>query len=278
MFSSFTNAQNKVSSTPITAVTWSIGSNTNSTYTGSAQSVTVVSTTPPDATYSTSATNATNAGGIASTTITGTGDFTGTFTSPNLTIIAATISGTAASPSATYNAGSQSGTVITGVTAGATFSGSVTASGTNAGSYTSSITGTGNYTGTVNGGTFTISKLTLSITTPTIFSCGANDVGTMSFTVSGFVGGETGSVTTYIGVGSPTSDAPVSTNDNSAVDSVSQQQGVNPVSGIGSGGNTSSLKLCVSTGGNSYWVIISGNSTNYNNSGYTGPFTQDCGS
>jgi hypothetical protein len=86
MFSAFTAAQNKVSSIPITAVTFSIGSNTNSTYTGSAQSVTVVSTMPPGATFSTSTTTATNAGDVASTTITGTGIYTGTFTSPNLTI------------------------------------------------------------------------------------------------------------------------------------------------------------------------------------------------
>jgi hypothetical protein len=74
-----------------------------------------VSVTPPGAIYSTSTTTATNAESVASTTITGTGIYTGTFTSPNLTIIAATITGTAASPSTTYNAGSQSGTVITGV-------------------------------------------------------------------------------------------------------------------------------------------------------------------
>lgn len=104
MFSAFTNAQNKVSIIPITAVTFSIASNTNSTYTGSAQSVTVVSVTPPGATYSTSTTTATNAGGVASTTITGTGIFTGSFTSPNLTIVAATITGTAANPSTSYNA------------------------------------------------------------------------------------------------------------------------------------------------------------------------------
>jgi hypothetical protein len=129
----------------------------------------------------------------------------------------------------------------------------------------------------VNGGTFTINKVNLSISTPIIFSCGGNDVATMSFSVSGLQGGDTGSVTTFIGVGSPTSVAPVSSDDNTAVDKVSQQQGVNPVTGIGNGGNTSSLKLCVSTGGNSYWVQITG-SANYNASGQSGPFIQDCGS
>ena len=99
----------------------------------------------------------------------------------------------------------------------------------------------------------------------------------MSFTVSGFVGGQSGSLTTFVGVGSPTSVAPVSTNDNIAVDSVSQQQGVNPVSSIGNGLNQSSLKLCVNTSGNQYWVQITGGS-NYNASGQIGPFLQDCGS
>jgi len=164
MFSAVFNAQNKLNSIPIDSVTWSISGPTNSTYSGSAQSVTVVSVSPAGATYSTSTTSATNALEVASTTITGTGIYTGSFTSPNLTIVAATISGTAANPSSTYNGSSQSGTVITGVSpAGATYNGSLTVSGTNAGTYTSSITGTGNYTGTVYGGTFTINRATPTI-------------------------------------------------------------------------------------------------------------------
>jgi hypothetical protein len=63
--------------TPITSVTWSIPSNTNSTYNGAAQSVTVVSVVPSGATYSTSTTTATNAGSVASTTINGTGGHIG---------------------------------------------------------------------------------------------------------------------------------------------------------------------------------------------------------
>ncbi len=276
MFSAFTNAQNKVSSIPITAVTWSIGSNTNSTYTGSAQSVTVVSVTPPGATYSTVTTTATNAGGVASTTITGTGIYTGSFTSPNLTIIAATITGTAASPSTTYNAGSQSGTVITGVTAGATFSGSVTASGTNAGTYTSSITGTGNYTGTVNGGTFTISKANLSVSGFAVQACGGNSVARMTFTISGFQGGDTGSLTTWIGTSSPTSVAPVSTNDNFADNAVSQTTNANPIS-VSNGTPFAALYLCINVSGVQYWVQVTG-SANYNASGFDGPVDQQCGS
>jgi hypothetical protein len=90
MFSALMNAQNKIFSIPITSVTWSISVPTNSTYNGSAQSVTVVSVSPVGATYSTSTTSATNAGSVASTTITGTGIYTGSFTSPNLTITRAT--------------------------------------------------------------------------------------------------------------------------------------------------------------------------------------------
>jgi len=75
-----------IQSIPITAVTWSIGGATNSTYTGSTQSVTVVSVTPSGATYNTSTTTATNAGSVVNTTVTGNGTYTGSFTSPNLTI------------------------------------------------------------------------------------------------------------------------------------------------------------------------------------------------
>ena len=74
-----------IQSTPITSVTWSIVGATTSTYNGAAQSVTVVSVVPSGATYSTSTTTATNAGSVASTTITGNGSYSGTFTSPNLT-------------------------------------------------------------------------------------------------------------------------------------------------------------------------------------------------
>ena len=215
MFSALLNAQNKVFTIPITAVTWSIPSNTTSTYTGSAQSVTVVSTTPPTppATYSTVTTTATNAGQVASTTITGTGIYTGTFTSPTLTIIAATISGTAVNASATYNAASQSGTVITNVLpAGASYSGTLTASGTNDGTYGSSISGTlPNYTGTVNGGTFTINASQLTISAFNQFDCDGNENGYYTVSISGIQGGDTVSLVVYIGdinVG-PQSVAPV---------------------------------------------------------------------
>jgi cytoskeletal protein CcmA (bactofilin family) len=280
MFSALLNAQNRVSSTPITAVTWSIGGNTNSTYTGSAQSVTVVSVTPPGAIYSTSTTTATNAGSVASTTITGTSGFTGSFTSPNLTIIAATITGTAASPSTPYNAVSQTGTVITGVLpVGAIYSGSVTASGTNAGTYTSSITGTGNYTGTVNGGTFTISKVNLVFSNFDALICGGFDVLQSTITVSGFVGGQSGSLTIYTGTGiTPGAVAGVSGSDGagSNVNKVSQLTGANPIA-LGNVSGYTGMYLTKNVYPIVYFAQISGGA-NYNSAYATNPLQNDCGS
>jgi hypothetical protein len=269
MFSALLNAQNKIFSIPITSVTWSISVPTNSTYTGSAQSVTVVSVSPVGATYSTSTTTATNAGGVASTTITGTAPYTGSFTSPNLTIIPATISGTAVNSSATYNASSQSGTVITGVTPAAvitsgSFTGSVNASGTNAGSYTSSITGTGNYTGTISGGTFTINQKQLTISTDpaTITACPSLFAyQTMQVTgCGGLLSGGIGTLTVYL-INKSTgaiSLAPVSTNDNITVDAVSQTQGSNPKTGLSNGTNT--INMCYPSGLNFYGFVFGGNS------------------
>jgi hypothetical protein len=208
MFSRIFNAQNIVSSIPITAVTWSIPSNTTSTYNGSAQSVTVVSVSPAGATYTTSTTSATNAGGVAQTTITGSGIYTGSFTSPTLTITKATL-------------------VVSGFG---------------------------------------------------IASCGGFSVGRMAFNVSGLVAGQTASLTTWIGGGSPSSVAPVSTNDAFFGDAVSQITGANPIS-VGNGtynASNSPLYLCSSTSLN-YWIQLTGGS-NYNASGFNGPVYQDCGS
>jgi hypothetical protein len=277
-----------VQTIPITAVTWSIGGATNSAYTASAQSVTVVSVSPPGATYSTSTTTATDAGSVASTTITGTGTYTGSFTSPNLTIIAATISGTAASPpSASYNAGSQSGTVITGVSpVGATFSGSVTASGTNAGTYTSSITGTGNYTGTVNGGTFTISATQLTISAFDQFDCDGNENGYYNVSISGIQGSDSVTLEVWIGdfyVG-PQSVAPVLPFAIGFYNGVTDP-GPNPrniTNANLSGGVYNGLVLKKNdgdTGGSGttfYWIILYGNA-NYLSSLYFGPRGNYCG-
>jgi len=196
-----------IQSTPITSVTWSIGGATNSTYNGAAQSVTVVSVSPPGATYSTSTTTATNAGSVASTTITGTGSFSGSFTSPNLTII----------------------------------------------------------------------KASLSVSGFQVNTCLGFSVARMQFSVSGFQGADTGSLTTWIGTSSPTSVAPVSTNDSQDSNAVSQSTNANPI-GIGNGFNDSSLYLCSNIDGVQYWVQVSGNATNYNTSGFDGPVDQQCGS
>ena len=196
-----------VQSTPITSVTWSIGGATNSTYNGAAQSVTVVSVSPPGATYSTSTTTATNAGGVASTTITGTGGYSGSFTSPNLTII----------------------------------------------------------------------KASLSVSGFQVNTCLGYSVARMQFSVSGFQGADTGSLTTWVGTSSPTSVAPVGTNDQSDSNAVSVTTNANPI-GVGNGFNDSSLYLCSNIDGVQYWVQVSGNATNYNTSGFNGPVDQQCGS
>jgi hypothetical protein len=70
----------------ITSVTWSIGSATTSAHNSTAQSVTVSSIAPTGATYSLATTTATNVGSVASTILTGTGNYSGSFTSSNLTI------------------------------------------------------------------------------------------------------------------------------------------------------------------------------------------------
>ena len=282
MFSALMNAQNKVGIIPITSVTWSIASNTNSTYTGSAQSVTVVSVSPPGATYGTATNPATNAGSIAFTVVVGIGNYSGSFTRPILTIIAATISGTAANATVTYTALSQSATVITGVSpVGASYSGSVTASGTNAGTYTSSITGTPpNYTGTVNGGTFTITQKQLTgPTNATITACGG--FGTQTMTVSGcagLIGADTGTLTAYNGGPSgPISICPVSTNDSSTINAVAQG-GTNPKTGLSNGINSMIMCAPGSTASfpdHYYWFVFGGNSNYISSTGVGNNFS--CG-
>ena len=170
------SSQNKTTTIPITSVTWEytnnggasyqdLTGNISPTYNGTSFTIRVKSVTPVGATYSQTGTaSITNvADTTAQLTITGTNSYTGSYTSPTITITAASISGTAANPSVTYNGTSQSGAVITGVLpTGATYSGSVNATGTDSGGYTSSISGTGNYTGSVSGGTFTINKKTIN--------------------------------------------------------------------------------------------------------------------
>lgn len=285
MFSRIFNAQNKVSISiiPITAVTFSIAVNSTSTYTGSAQSVTVVSVSPPGATYTTSTTSATNAGGVAQTTITGTGIYTGSFTSPTLTITPASITGVTfsigAATNSTYTGSAQSVTVVSVTPAAATYSTS-TNFATNAGSVASTtVTGTGNYTGSFTSPNLTITKANLSVSGFTIANCGGFLVGRMAFNVSGLVASQTASLTVWIGSSSPTSIAPVSTNDSLSSNSVSQITGANPIS-VGNGTYTASnspLYLNVNDFGISYWLRLTG-SSNYNDSAFSNSVYQDCGS
>jgi hypothetical protein len=169
------SSQNKI--TTITSVLWEytnnggasyqdLTGNISPTYNGTAFTIRVKSVTPAEATYSQTGTaSITNvADTTAQLTITGTNPYTGSYTSPTITITAASINGNAASGSSVWNNTLQSFNVITGVLpTGATYSGSVNATGTDPGDYTSSITGTGNYTGSVSGGTFTITGGTLDV-------------------------------------------------------------------------------------------------------------------
>ena len=128
----------------------------SATYTGSAQSVTVLSGINGTYTGSTSV-SGTNAGSYT-TTITGTGNYTGSVTG-TLTISPTTLTASTRTGSATFNGDSQTVTVLSGING--TYTGSTSVSGTNAGSYTTTITGTGNYTGSVTG-TLTISPATIT--------------------------------------------------------------------------------------------------------------------
>jgi len=265
---------------PITAVTWkysnsnspttytSISANTNITYTGYTYTIVVDTVTPGGATYSIATTTATNVGPTnASTTITGTSPYSGIFTSPNLTIVAATLTGTAANPSADYTAGSQTGTVITGVNATpGNYTGSTTITATNAGSYgPTTITGFGNYTGIVNGGTFTINKVTCTLTgSASIFRCppltGYNGQIMNVTGCGGLLSGGVGTLTVYLKnkVTGVISVAPVLPD--SEVDGV-WNGSTNPTTGLSNGTNTA--RVLFPSGTYEYGFSFGGDS-NYN--------------
>jgi hypothetical protein len=135
--------------TSITSVTWSISSATTSRYNGTARSVTVVLVSPVGATYNLATTTATNAGSIASTILTGTGEYDGTFTSPNLTIEPETITLSSSGPTSFAFTGIQINIAyqISGVYA-ADPNYTVTGTGaTNCGNYTVTLTeSSSNYT------------------------------------------------------------------------------------------------------------------------------------
>lgn len=136
-------------STSIISVTWSIASATTSAYNGAAQSVTVSSINPAAATYSLATTPATNAGSIASTILTGTVDYDGTFTSPNLTIGTSTITlASSGSTSFAFNGAAQTvAYTVSGVYAADTNYSVSGTSATNCNNYTVTLSETSsNYT------------------------------------------------------------------------------------------------------------------------------------
>jgi hypothetical protein len=133
----------------INSVTWSIASATTSAYIGAAQSVTVVSVDPTAATYDLATTTATNAGSIASTVLTGNDIYTGTFTSPNLTIGASTITiASSGSTSFAFNGAAQTvAFTVSGVYAADTNYSVSGTSATNCDNYTVTLSETSsNYT------------------------------------------------------------------------------------------------------------------------------------
>jgi hypothetical protein len=131
-----------------------------------------VSVVPSGATYSTATTTATNAGSVARTTITGTGSYSGSFTSPNLTIGTSTI--TLASSGSTNVIGTGAtvsvGYTVSGVYAADTNYTVSDASGTSIGVYTAILSETsGNYTlGSPSSFNWSIIPDTLSIALSTI--------------------------------------------------------------------------------------------------------------
>ena len=157
---------------PITSVTWSISGATTSTYNGTARSVTVVSVVPVGATYTTATTTATNAGSVARTTITGSGSYSGSFTSPNLTIGTSTIT---LSSSGSTNVIGTGATVSVGYTVSGVFAADTNytvsdASDIYIGVYTATLSETSsNYTlGSPNSFNWSIIPDTLSIALSTI--------------------------------------------------------------------------------------------------------------
>ena len=176
---------------PITAVTWSIVSASTSIYSGAAQSVTVVSTTPAAATYAIDTTSATNATEQAITTVTGNGSYEGTFTSPILTIVPRTISlASSGTTTFTYSGAAQSvGYTVSGTVPQDTNWSVTGVSGTNAGSYTATLSETsGNYTLGTNTFSWTIGTKEISIASSgaTSFAWTGN-LRTVGYTVSGTV-------------------------------------------------------------------------------------------
>ena len=182
--------------TLINSVTWSINSATTSSYNGAAQSSTLVSIDPALSTYSTSTITATNAGSEATTTITGTGDYEGTFTSPNLTIVPSIINISAvSSTSFSYNGLSKTlGYNVNGVYAADQNYAVSGITSTNAGNYTATLTtSSNNYVLGTSSIPWSISKGLLTITTNNASMTYGSSVPTQTFgyTLSGLLGTDT---------------------------------------------------------------------------------------
>ena len=195
MFSAVFNTKNKTTNyTLINSVTW-IPSTSNSEYTGSEQTVNVDTVDPINATYIVNKVGAINAGEVAQSTLQGTNSYSGTFTSPTLTIVPAPLTGTPQNDGGYYNGQPISGVVEVNING--TYTGDATITATDVGTYgPNTLTGTGNYSGTLTTGTFTISPgyFTVSIELAQI------DPSSFTYSIQAKVlGGPTSaSITTYI--------------------------------------------------------------------------------
>ena len=167
--------------------------------------VRLLSVEPADATYSSSIPlPISQQGQTAQAVITGTGSYTGSIISPNLTIGASAITiAPSGSTSFSYNGSSKTvGYTVSGVYAADT---NYTVSGLsskNAGSYTATLTTTSsNYVlGTTTNIPWTISKAIITLTTNNLSMTYGSSVPTLSFaySLSGLLGGDTESVITGI--------------------------------------------------------------------------------
>ena len=167
--------------------------------------VRVLSVDPADATYSSSIPlPISQQGQTAQAVITGTGSYTGSIISPNLTISASPITiAPSGSTSFSYNGSSKTvGYTVSGVYAADTNYAVSGLSSKNAGSYTATLTTTSsNYVlGTTTNIPWTISKAIITLTTNNLSMTYGSSVPTQSFaySLSGLLGGDTASVITGI--------------------------------------------------------------------------------
>ena len=167
--------------------------------------VRVLSVDPADATYSSSIPlPISQQGQTAQAVITGTGSYTGSIISPNLTISASAINiAPSDSTSFSYNGSVKTlGYIVSGVYEADTNYAVSETSSTNAGSYTATLTTTSsNYVlGTTTNIPWTISKAIITLTTNNLSMTYGSSVPTQSFaySLSGLLGGDTASVITGI--------------------------------------------------------------------------------